>query len=37
MGFDPTRPQKRRPGDYVIVAAALAVVLALLLWALFPR
>lgn len=34
MGFDPHRPQRRRPTDYVFVVAAVVVVAALLLWAL---
>lgn len=37
MGFNPYRKQKRRTSDYVLVLAALAVVAALLLWALIPR
>ncbi len=37
MGFNPYRKQKRRTSDYLFVAAALAVVAALLLWALIPR
>ena len=35
MGFNPYRQQKRRPSDYVMVAAAVLVVAALLAWALF--
>lgn len=35
MGLDPTRKFVRRPGDYVLVAVALAVCLALVLWGLF--
>ena len=35
MGFDPRRPQKRRPSDLVFVAAGLAVALLLVLWAFF--
>ena len=34
VGFNPFRPQRRRRSDYVLVAAALAVTLALVLWAL---
>jgi len=34
MGFNPYRRQNRRPGDYVMVAAAFALVAALLTWAL---
>jgi hypothetical protein len=34
MGFNPHRTQRRRPTDYVFVAAGLLVVVALLLWAL---
>ena len=37
MGFNPFRQQKRRTSDYVLVAAAFAVVAVLLLWALVPR
>lgn len=37
MGFNPYRKQKRRVSDYVLVAAAFAVVAVLLLWALIPR
>lgn len=33
MGFNPFRPARRSPADYVFVAAGLAVVIALLLWA----
>jgi hypothetical protein len=33
MGFNPFRQQRRSPVDYVLLAAALAAVLALLLWA----
>jgi hypothetical protein len=35
MGFNPYRPQKRRQSDYVLVAAAVVVCVALLVWALF--
>ena len=34
MGLDPHRPTRRGPADYVLVAGALAVCLALVLWAL---
>jgi hypothetical protein len=34
MGFDPNRRYQRRPSDYVMVGAAVLVVVALLLWAL---
>jgi hypothetical protein len=33
VGFNPYRPQRRRQSDYVFVAAALVVTLALLAWA----
>jgi hypothetical protein len=33
MGFNPYRKQRRRPSDYLLVAVAVVVVLALLLWA----
>lgn len=33
--MNPFRPQRRTPADYVMVAAALLVVLALVLWAFF--
>lgn len=33
MGFNPYRQQRRRPSDYLMVAAAVAVVVALLVWA----
>jgi hypothetical protein len=33
--MNPFRPQRRSPADYVMVAAALLVVLALVLWAFF--
>jgi hypothetical protein len=35
MGFNPHRPHRRSPVDYVMVGAALAVCLALVVWALF--
>jgi hypothetical protein len=34
VGFDPYRQQKRRTSDYVMVAAAVVVCVALLAWAL---
>jgi hypothetical protein len=34
VGFDPNRPQVRRPSDYLFVGAAVVVCLALLAWAL---
>lgn len=33
MGFNPFRQQRRRPSDYVMVAAAFVVILMLLAWA----
>jgi hypothetical protein len=33
MGLNPFRQQKRRPSDYVFVAAAFVVMIALLVWA----
>jgi hypothetical protein len=33
VGLNPFRQQKRRPSDYVFVAAAFVVVAALLAWA----
>ena len=33
MGFNPFRQQRRRPTDYVFVAAAFVVVALLLVWA----
>jgi hypothetical protein len=33
MGFNPFRPQRRSPFDYVLVAAAFVVSIALVLWA----
>jgi hypothetical protein len=35
MGFDPHRAQHRSPADYVMVAAAVLIVAALVAWALF--
>lgn len=34
MGLNPYRARRRRPSDVVLVAAALAVTLALVMWAL---
>ena len=34
MGFDPTRPHRRRPADLVFVGAGLLVAVALVVWAL---
>jgi hypothetical protein len=33
MGFNPFRPQRRSAADYVMVAAALVICLALVVWA----
>ena len=33
MGFNPFRQQQRRGSDYLFVAAAVVIVLALLVWA----
>jgi hypothetical protein len=33
MGFNPYRPQRRRPSDYAFVIAAFAVTACLLVWA----
>ncbi len=35
--MNPFRQQKRRPSDYVFVAAAMIVVALLLVWVAFPR
>jgi hypothetical protein len=35
VGFNPYRKVRRRPSDYVLVAAAVIVAVALVLWALF--
>jgi hypothetical protein len=35
VGMNPFRPHRRSPADYVMVAAAIAVCVALVLWALF--
>ncbi len=37
MGLNPFRSQKRRPSDYVFVAAAFLVIAVLLVWVVFPR
>jgi hypothetical protein len=37
VGFNPFRKQVRRSSDIVIVVSALAVVAALLVWAVLPR
>jgi hypothetical protein len=37
VGFNPFRKQARRSSDVVILVAALAIVAALLLWAVIPR
>lgn len=34
MGFDPNRPQVRRPSDYLFVGAAVVLCIVLLAWAL---
>jgi len=34
VGFDPQRQHRRRSSDYVFVAAAIVVAVALVLWAL---
>jgi len=34
VGFNPLRQQRRRPSDYLMVAAAFAVMAVLLIWAL---
>jgi hypothetical protein len=34
MGLNPFRQQKRRPSDYLFVAAAFVVIAVLLVWAL---
>jgi hypothetical protein len=34
VGFNPFRPRRRTPADYVMVAAALVVCAALVIWAL---
>jgi hypothetical protein len=37
VGFNPFRKQVRRSSDIIIVVAALAIVVALVLWAIIPR
>jgi hypothetical protein len=37
MGLNPFRQQKRRPSDYVFVAAAFVVIGLLLVWVVIPR
>jgi hypothetical protein len=37
VGFNPFRQQRRLSSDYVMVAAAFAVVAILLIWAVLPR
>lgn len=37
VGLNPFRQQRRRPTDYVFVAAAFVVVAVLLIWAAVPR
>jgi hypothetical protein len=37
VGLNPFRQQRRRPTDYVMVAAAFAVVAVLIVWAALPR
>ena len=37
MGLNPFRQQRRRPTDYVMVAAAFVAIALLVAWALFPR
>ena len=34
MGFDPTRPHRRRPADLVFVGAGVVVIIVLVIWAL---
>lgn len=34
MGFNPERSYRRRPSDYLLVAAAIAICIAALVWAL---
>lgn len=33
MGFNPSHPQRRRPSDYLLVAAALIICVAAVVWA----
>ena len=37
VGFNPFRQQRRRTTDYVFLAAALALTVALVVWAALPR
>jgi len=37
VGLNPFRQQRRRPTDYLFVAAAFVVVAVLLVWAALPR
>jgi hypothetical protein len=37
VGLNPFRQQRRRTSDYVLVGVAMAVIVVLVLWALFPR
>ena len=37
MGLNPFRQHKRRPSDYILVAAAFVVVALLVVWVVFPR
>jgi hypothetical protein len=37
VGFNPFGQKRRRSSDYVMVAAAFAVIALVLLWALIPR
>jgi hypothetical protein len=33
MGFDPNRPYRRRPSDFIFVISGIVVALLLLIWA----
>ena len=37
MGFNPFRQQRRRTADYVFVVVGVLVMVALVVWAAFPR
>ena len=37
VGLNPFRQHKRRPSDYILVAAAFVVVALLVVWVVFPR
>jgi len=37
VGFNPFRPQTRRRSDIVFVIAGVAIALALVVWAAYPR